>query len=228
MPEQNLAILIPAFNAATTLDQVLETLIPLEYPILVINDGSSDKTAEIVSTFSAVRLLSHPVNRGKGAALKSGFRELLQNGVTHVLTLDADGQHPQDCISQFIDECRCHPEAILVGNRFGEVSIGEMPWIRWLSNSLSSRIISTAVRTRIPDAQCGMRVYPLAAVTRFDLESDGYALETEILVRAGRAGIPIRSLPIGCLYPHGTDTSRYRAIVDSWRITRTLIRCIRS
>jgi len=224
--EPNLCIIIPAFNAADTLPAVLAEVCDHGLPILVVDDGSTDETGETANE-AALAVLSHPENRGKGAALKTGFAEASNRGFTHALTLDADGQHPANLIPVFVEACREFPRAILVGNRFGEGSTDEMPKIRHISNSISSKLISMAARKTIPDAQCGMRIYPLDTALSFNLESDGYAMESEVLVKAGRRGIQVLNIPISCHYPDGTATSRYRAIVDSARIARAVLRSLR-
>ena len=223
----SLVALIPAYNAQDTLGGVLESLAEFSLPVLVVNDGSGDRTEEIARAGQPLEVLSHPQNRGKGAALLTGMRAARKLGFEHVLTLDADGQHPVESIPEFLIRCSNHPDAILVGNRFADRTIGEMPWVRRLSNGLSSRLISWAAGKNIPDAQCGMRVYPIEKTLALDLESEGYALESEVLVKAGRRGIPVVNVPIACHYPEGTSTSGYRAFVDSWRIAKIVVRSLR-
>lgn len=226
-PQSSISIIIPAFNAASTLGDVLGQLFPHSIPVLVVDDGSTDGTADIAKGDHVWKVVSHPQNRGKGAALKTGFREAGEAGFTHALTIDADGQHPTDAIPVFLQECARNEDAILVGNRFADDTIGSMPWIRRLSNGLSSTLISLAARISIPDAQCGMRIYPLWIFETMVLESDGYALETEVLVKAGRRGIEVENIPISCQYPAGTSNSRYRAFTDSWRISKAVVRSLR-
>lgn len=223
----SLILLIPAFNAQGTLAGVLQSLREYSLPILVVNDGSVDATAEVARSAGPLEVLNHPRNRGKGAALLTGMKAAQERGFEQVLTLDADGQHPVESIPAFVSKCSDHPDAILVGNRFADPSIRRMPHIRRLSNGFSSRLISWAARTRIPDAQCGMRVYPIEKTLDLSLESEGYALESEVLVKAGRRGIPVVNVPIACHYPEGTSTSGYRAFVDSWRIAKIVIRSLR-
>ncbi len=226
-PKNTISIIIPAFNAAPTLGGVLNELRPLSIPVLVVNDGSTDETMKTAQGDPVWKVVSHPHNRGKGAALKTGFQEAAESGFTHALTFDADGQHPTEAIPTFLQAWARKEDAILVGNRFADDTIGSMPWVRRLSNGFSSTLISLAARTSIPDAQCGMRVYPLWIFEAMVLESDGYAMETEVLVKAGRRGIEVENIPISCKYPAGTSTSRYRAFVDSWRITKAVVRSLR-
>ena len=223
----NLVILIPAYNAEVMLGQVLDQVLPFGHPVMVVDDGSTDRTGEVASSRKVAILETHHQNKGKGAALKTGFRIAREAGYSHVLTLDADGQHPVESIPLFVRECRKRPDAILVGNRFGDGTIAAMPRVRRFSNTLSSRLISLAAGRSIPDAQCGMRVYPLPVVEELRLVSDGYALETEVLVRAGCRGIEVANLPIACHYPQGTTTSGYRAFFDSWKIAQTVFRSLR-
>ena len=222
-----LAVLIPAFNAAQTLAGVLDQVLGLSLPVLVVNDGSTDETASVVEGYPAVKALVHPHNRGKGAALKTGFQAALRLGYSHVLSLDADGQHPVEAVPEFLKLAGERPQAILVGDRFADNTIEKMPAVRRWSNGLSSKPISWAAKTRISDAQCGMRVYPLGAISSIELESDGYAMESEVLVKAGRCGVEIVNIPIACHYPQGTKTSGYRALYDSWRIARVVLRSLK-
>lgn len=222
-----IALLIPAYNAESSLGRVLEEVLALGLPVLVVNDGSTDGTPRVAAEKPVWRVVTHERNLGKGAALKTGFTAAREAGFSHVLTLDADGQHPVEAIPSFLETSRSHPGAILVGNRFSGETIQEMPLVRRLSNGCSSTLISLAAKARIPDAQCGMRVYPLGIFERIELRSDGYALETEVLVKAARQGIEVVNLPISCHYPDGTATSRYRAFADSWRIAKVVLRSIR-
>lgn len=226
-PQMTICLMIPAYNAAPTLGEVLTQVRPFEVPVVVVDDGSTDDTRQVACTGQAWKVVSHSHNRGKGAALKTGFHEAREADFTHVLTFDADGQHPPEAIPAFLEACKRNPKAILVGNRFGDDTIGEMPWVRRLSNGVSSSLISWAAGTPIPDAQCGMRVYPLWIFESLVLESDGYALETEVLVKAGQHGIEVENIPISCQYPSGTSTSRYRAFADSWRIAKVVVRSLR-
>lgn len=224
----SIVLIIPAFNAAPTLGEVLASIEPHALPILLINDGSSDATLQTAMDSGLCQCHSHEANRGKGAALKTGFRIALEEGFTHALTFDADGQHPAEAIPSFLRKCAEQPEAILVGNRFASPDYRDMPPVRRLSNRLSSKLISLASGARIPDAQCGMRVYPLPLVTSLHLASDGYALETEVLVKAGRRKTCIENIPISCHYPSGTTTSHYRALADSWRIANIVYQSLRN
>lgn len=225
-PGNEIALLIPAYNAESTLGEVLESVKFCSLPILVVNDGSTDRTEETARKQEIWQVVSHPENRGKGAALKTGFSIAAEAGFTHVLTFDADGQHPVESIPLFLETCQRNNEAILVGNRFSDDTIANMPRIRRISNGLSSALISWAAGTSIPDAQCGMRIYPLWIFETMHLESDGYALETEVLVKAGGRQIEVENIPISCHYPAGTATSRYRALRDSWRIGSIVVRCL--
>lgn len=221
------AILIPAYNAEPMIGEVLDSVLPVGLPVIAVNDGSTDRTAEVLASRTPRFVETHAVNRGKGSALKTGFARAAAEGFTHVLTLDADGQHPVESIPDFLRKCAAKPYAILVGNRFGDGTIRSMPLVRRLSNGLSSRLISLAAGSPIPDAQCGMRVYPLAVLQEFPLVSDGYALESEVLVKAGRRGVEVENIPIACHYPMGTTTSGYRAFADSWRIAKIVLRSLR-
>lgn len=218
-------VIVPAFNAAETIADVLAELKTLDLPVLVIDDGSLDTTAAVVRSHGWVRLLQHSFNQGKGQALKTGFAEADRLGYSHVLTIDADGQHPLLSVPEFLTTARRHPDSLIVGNRFADRStIRNMPLLRRVSNAVSSGLISRLAGTVVADAQCGMRIYPLIPLRSLKLENNGYAMESEVLVKFARTGYPVIELPITCHYPAGTRTSRYRAFYDSWQIARAVWR----
>ena len=110
-------VLVPTFNNAGTLGDVLERVGQLGIATFVINDGSTDETAHILRQIGSVTVLTHPSNQGKAAALRSGFIAAAQNGFTHAVTIDADGQHDPEQIPTMLEMALAHPEAIILGVR---------------------------------------------------------------------------------------------------------------
>jgi glycosyltransferase involved in cell wall biosynthesis len=206
------AALVPAYQAAAHLGGVLRRIclhLPPE-AVLVVDDGSRDATAAI-ATEAGVRLIQHDVNRGKGAALLSGFAAARAAGFSEVLTLDADGQHPPECIPDFL--AARERADILIGWRLHDPFA--MPPARRLSNRATAAILSALAGQTILDGQCGYRLLALRALAGLRLRARGFMLESEILVRAARAGASIGHVPIPCVY--GDETSHIHVVRDTLR-----------
>jgi glycosyltransferase involved in cell wall biosynthesis len=211
---------IPAYQAGSHLGGVLERVrAHLDATsILVVDDGSTDLTADIARD-AGVRLLRHTANRGKGAALQTGFRAASELGFTHVLTLDADGQHPPECIPDFL-AARDRAD-ILIGWRLHDPAA--MPRARRLSNRATAAILSSLAGQTILDGQSGYRLHALRAIGALRFASRGFMLESELLVRAARAGARLGHVPIPCVY--GDETSHIHAARDTvrflWLVARS-------
>lgn len=209
--------LVPAFNAAGSLGGVLEGLrrAAPSLPVLVVDDGSRDGT-EGAARAGGAEVLRHPVNRGKGAALRTGFAAALARGASGVLTLDADGQHPPEILPRFL-EASASADLVL-GCRMDDAAA--MPWIRRHANVLASRMVSARAGTRIRDSQCGYRWISAEVLRRVDLRTERYETESEILILAARAGFRIREVPVPAVY--AGQASGIRKLPDSARFLRML------
>ncbi len=166
---------IPAYQAAATLDPVVR-LTAEHLPVLVVDDGSADDTAAVAETAGAEVLRQSP-NRGKGAALRRGFRHALDGGAQAVLTLDADGQHDPACVPDFLGAWRSGGAPLIIGRR----DFSQMPWSRRLANDLGTRVFSWAVGRHIDDNQSGYRLIAQPLLSHL-LESReaGFEFEVEI------------------------------------------------
>ena len=210
-------VLIPAYGAAASIGKVLEGVrvaVP-SLPVLVVDDGSRDATAEAARAAGA-EVLSHPANRGKGAALRTGFEAALARGASGVLTLDADGQHPPGLLPRFL-EASASADLVL-GCRMDDAA--SMPWLRLQANRLASRLVSARAGTRIRDSQCGYRWISAEVLRRVDLRTERYETESELLILAARAGFRIVEIPVPAVY--AGERSGIRKIPDSIRFLRML------
>ena len=225
-----MVIVSPTFNNERDLPEMLSGIGPLRLPIIVVNDGSTDDTGRTIDAWRAERAsdryaITHPTNRGKAAALLSGFAEARRLGFTHTLTIDSDGQHAAQDLQNLVGVTIRHPRAIIVGARPGKIP--ECPLGSFLGRRLSNHLVWLASGVRVTDSQSGMRSYPLELIEGLGVRAGGYAFETEVLARAGWAGLSVIETPIGGLYrvPGGRIT-HFRIARDTWEAVRMHARLI--
>jgi len=219
----NTAAVIPAFNAAKLIAGVLKDLrhiIPVHRTI-VVDDGSTDETFRAASG-AGVLVAQHPMNRGKGAALSTGFKKAIDMGLAYVITLDADGQHNPAEIPKFAQRAAETGADIVVGNRFG--ALGKMPWLRRGTNWFTSRVVSMLARARIPDSQNGYRLISARVIKAVSLETTRYEAESEILIKAGKKGYLIESVPVETIY--GEEKSAIHPVIDTVRFFRLVYKAL--
>jgi len=210
-------VIVPAYNAAKYLDELIPRILEYVCPenLLVINDGSSDDTLSKLKNLN-VNYLSFPQNRGKGAALIAGYNYAKEYGYRSVLAIDADLQHlPEDIPSFFgLDDGM----TVVIGTRHFDRKI--MPFDRWLTNNLTSLLISIFSTTRIRDSQSGYRLIPTSFLNIAPLKTIKYDLESEMLFKAGAAGFSFEEVPISTIY-EGSH-SYINPIIDSARFIRQI------
>ncbi len=219
---ERVCVVVPAFDAARTVEGVVRGARDAlaRTPVVVIDDGSVDDTAARAEAAGAV-VLRHTGNRGKGAALKSGLGWARDNGYEAVLTLDADGQHPPSELEKLL--APADPGALVLGVR--DLARAGAPRANQLSNGFSNWFLSTVTRTELRDTQCGMRRYPVRATLDLGVVDDRFGFETEVLLRALRARVPIVHVDIDVLYPHDR-TTHFDSRRDPWRIVGRVLRTL--
>jgi glycosyltransferase involved in cell wall biosynthesis len=219
-PAVSYAGLVPALDAAETIGDVVRGSLRRLDCVVVVDDGSGDATAAEARAAGA-ELVSHGENFGKGAALVSGLRYLLERGFTHAISLDADGQHLPDEIPQLVEESEAHPEAIVCGARQIEADVAP---IKRFGNEFANLWVRIATGRDLGDTQCGFRVYPIAATLGLGSTGQRFDFETEVLIRAVRAGIDVRSVPIRVYYPPpDVRISHYDTVRDTVRIIEAVV-----
>jgi glycosyltransferase involved in cell wall biosynthesis len=211
------AALVPAYQAAAHLGEVLLRIQALPAPpeTLVVDDGSRDATAEVARQYGA-RVISFPGNRGKGYALLAGFEALA--GFDAVVTLDADGQHPPECLPAFVAAGEAGADLVL-GTR---AITPDMPPLRRFANRFSSAWCSAIAGQRISDSQCGYRLYRREVLRRTPVRASRYEVETEMAVRAARLGFRVAEVTIPTVY--GDETSHLSPTRDVPRIVGMMVR----
>ncbi len=214
-----IGVIIPAFNEAETIPHLIEHLLPLVNEVVVVDDGSTDSTAEEAKARGA-RVLRHPMRMGKGAALRTGFQYALKEDFHAVITMDADGQHDWREVPKFIQAARKGEAGIIIGNRMGDVH--SMPLVRLWTNRVTSWFISRLSHQRIEDSQSGYRLIRTEVLRDVKLITSNFDTESEILIEASRKGYRIRSIPIKTIYLD--ESSKIKPLLDTLRFTRLVLK----
>ena len=215
----NVAALIPSYREESHIKEVVaRAKLQLDH-VIVVDDGSPDATAERARE-AGVEVIRHEVNQGKGAAIKTGFRHLLDRGFLYGLILDGDGQHRPEEIPNFLEVANQTGAHLLVGNRMADTRT--MPVVRKLTNNYMSWQISTLCGQSIPDTQCGFRMIHSTVMPFLFCESNAYDYETEMLFIAARQGFQIGSVPVSTVY--GSEQSKIHPVRDTIRFIKLMQR----
>ncbi|MBC8436258.1 MAG: glycosyltransferase family 2 protein [Candidatus Omnitrophica bacterium] len=212
-------VLIPTFNEAGAIGSLIEKILRHDLSVIVVDDGSRDNTSVIAREKGAV-VLRNPANEGKGASLKKGFNFALEQNYDAVITMDGDGQHRPDDIPYFMRLAQYSQSGIFIGNRMSRSA--NMPLLRLLTNKFMSWLISAIAKQRIPDTQCGFRLIKKEVLERLKLRTSKYETESEILIKAARAGFKVESVPIKSVY--SGEKSKINPFVDTLRFVRFIIK----
>ncbi|MCP4704157.1 MAG: glycosyltransferase family 2 protein [candidate division Zixibacteria bacterium] len=210
-------ILIPAFNAALFIGELL-TRIKKTVPsidILVIDDGSTDETITKVKSQNCT-ILINKTNRGKGYSLKRGFAYAFDNNYDYLITIDADLQHCPEDITQFV--LRKNKGHICIGSR--DLSMSKMPIGRWLSNNLTSFMVSIFGGKVIRDSQSGFRMFDLKVLKKMKADSNKFDFESELLFQTGLLNINVNEVPIDTIYKN--ENSSISHFGDTFRFIRQI------
>ncbi|MEZ4228508.1 MAG: glycosyltransferase family 2 protein [Polyangiaceae bacterium] len=219
------AFVVPAFEAEDRVAEVVGELrrTQRDAEIIVVDDGSTDATAQRAQAASA-RVVRHPVNRGKGAALMTGFEAALRRGARMAVTVDADGQHLAHEALR-LAEYPAPLDSLVLGVR--DLARDLAPANSQVSNAISNLFLSAFTGHRLEDTQCGLRRYPLPSALDLGTRDRGYAFEAEVLLRASRAGIPIVQVPVEVYYPPpGLRQTHFHVIKDPSRIVRRVVKTL--
>lgn len=208
------AIVIPAYQEAATIRDIVQRCLAHGEPVIVVDDGSSDDTAAQVADLP-VTLIRHPHNRGKAHSLWTGMQAALSMGADAVITLDGDGQHAPEDIARLIAARAQAPDALIIGARL--LNRAEAPAARRRANDFADFWISWASGQRILDSQSGFRLYPGTLLRDLEIRrSDryGFVFESEILIEAVRRGVAVRSVGMASRYPPQARRSHFRPVLD--------------
>lgn len=218
-----ICLLLPAYNEAKTISHIISESRMYIEPIIVIDDGSGDNTAQIASEQDVV-VLRHEINRGKGMALRTGFKYALEHDYEIIITMDSDGQHEPADIPRFLVRLRQNNADILIGARVLEKE--KMPLHRRLNNKLISKVGSWLCGRNIVDFQCGFRLIKSEVLRSITLETVCYETESELLIKAGRLGFRIETLPIRTIY--NGEISNVKPIREIYLFTRMFLKNLKN
>ncbi len=215
-----ICVLICAYNEAEKISNVVTEVRGKGLDVIVVDDGSMDDTAKKATESGAV-VIRHGKNLGKGAALKEGFRYVLNvPEYEAVITMDGDGQHHPGDIDSFIARYRESSPGIIVGTRMGQTR--NMPLVRYLTNKFMSALLSMTAGQRIPDTQCGFRLISRKVLQGIRLTTSNYELESEILIKAARKGFNIDSVDVETIYTG--EQSSIHPVKDGLRFIALMFR----
>ena len=219
------AFIIPVYNHAATVAQVVKDAQALRFPIFIVDDGSTDNTYDQIKEIAGIQILRHQQNLGKGAAIMTGFAAA-SAVADWAITIDADGQHyPQDAM-RLIKAIPKKTRAVVVGARADMVG-KHVPWTSRFGRKFSNFWVRTSGGPAISDSQSGMRIYPLPEALNLKTKARRFQFEVEILVQAKRKGIPVVEAPVRVNYnPNGERISHFRPFVDFLRNSSTFTRLI--
>ena len=221
LPREDICAIIPCYNEGRSVARIVRACRMYAGTVVVVDDCSRDNTSAEASAAGAV-VLRHARNMGKGAALKTGFRFAAARKFLAAVTLDGDGQHETSEIPLFFeafDQGDCH---VVLGNRMDDTRT--MPFVRRMTNRFTSWAISRMVGVPIRDTQCGFRLIALDFWKAVRLDSSRFDLESEILIKACRAGAKVRQVRVTTIY-FDANESKIRPVADTLRFFQLLWRC---
>ncbi len=208
----NAAALIPAFNEAGSIADVVTGVRGAVSHVIVVDDGSTDETAERAREAGA-EVLEHAGNRGKGEAVRTGLARITSGGFTHVLLLDGDMQHLPAEAPRLLEAAeRTGADLVLGERRFRRENMAAS---RYHANRIGSRVLGWFIGARVQDTQCGFRVFKVDILRPITLSARGYEIETEMLVKVRRRGAHLTSVPVTAVY--AGQRSKLRPVRDTTR-----------
>lgn len=218
--EPQVWVVIPVYNHAATATAVVRACRRRVERVLVVDDGSEDADLRELLREDPVTVIRHARNQGKGQALVTALQHVAAQGGTHMITVDADGQHLAEDLPAFLEAIRAEPRAIVIGCRDFDRT-ANVPSKSRFGRQWSNFWVRLETGRALTDTQSGYRAYPVGLAGRLPRRSSRYDFETELLVRALWAGLPVREVPIQVVYPPGGERiSHYRPVRDTLRMSR--------
>jgi glycosyltransferase involved in cell wall biosynthesis len=211
-------VIIPTYNNSRSLESVIRGVLGFTEQVIIVNDGSTDSTRLILSNFPDLSVIHLDINKGKGYAIRQGFREALKLGYTYAITIDSDGQHSATDLPKFTEQLEKEPGSLVIGARNLEQS--GIPGGTTFGNRFSNFWTWVETGYQLPDTQSGYRLYPLKKLAKTRFVTRRFEFEIEVLIRSAWKGIPITSVPVKVIYPPKNErVSHFRPFIDFARIS---------
>ncbi len=220
MKTKRVCVVVPTYNNAKTIVDVIRRIQVITNNIIVVIDGCTDDTRERLKEFngSGLEIIDYEKNRGKGHALLEGGKHAIKKGYEYVITIDSDGQHFPEDIPLFVEALEKHPGALIVGAR--NLQEKNMPGGNTFANKFSNFWFTVQTGIRLPDTQTGFRLYPLSKLRGMRWITSRYEAELELLVFAAWCGLKLVTVPVKVYYPpQGERVSHFRPATDFVRIS---------
>jgi glycosyltransferase involved in cell wall biosynthesis len=212
------SVIIPTCNNSRTLESVIRGVLNHTDRVIVVDDGSTDSTSQILLKFPGLSVIHFKKNKGKGYAIRQGFREAVKLGYHYAITIDSDGQHLPGDLPKFIEKIENEPESLVIGAR--NLEQAGIPGGTTFGNRFSNFWTWVETGYQLPDTQSGYRLYPLKTLRKTRFLTRRFEFEIEVLVRSAWKGIPITSVPVSVIYPPKNErVSHFRPFIDFARIS---------
>lgn len=216
--ELKIGVLIPTFNNARTLKEVISSISKYTQNIVIVNDGSTDETEQVIKNFPYLKIIQFEFNKGKGIALRKGFEVGLQMGYQYLISIDSDGQHFASDLPKFLECIKNNPNSIIIGAR--NMDQASVPGKSSFGNKFSNFWFNVETGIKIQDTQSGYRSYPIETLKKIKFFGTKFEFEVEVLVRAAWKGIKIISIPVSVYYAPATErVTHFRPLQDFTRIS---------
>jgi len=216
--ELKCCVVIPTYNNDKTLEQVIRSVLEYSGDVIVVNDGATDHTADILNKFGSLRVINIPKNRGKGYALRLGFHYAFKQGFRYAITIDSDGQHFADDLLKFIDKIEQEPDSVIIGAR--NMRHDSVPGTSSFGHKFSIFWFRIETGLKVPDIQSGYRLYPLEKMDKMRFFGRKFEFEVEVLAKLAWKDVNITSVPVKVYYaPKGERVSHFRKVHDFTRVS---------
>ncbi|MBO9619057.1 MAG: DUF2062 domain-containing protein, partial [Niabella sp.] len=217
--QSGICVIIPTYNNASSIEQVITDVLAYTRQIIIVNDGSTDATESILKKFPQLTIVSYNPNRGKGMALRTGFKKAIALGFNYAITIDSDGQHFAKDLPLFLDKLETEGPALIMGSR-NMTDTAHVPGKSSFGYKFSNFWYKVETGIDCPDTQTGYRLYPLEPIGNMRLFTRKYELEIEVIVRLAWAGVKVTSVPITVYYPPKEERiTHFRPFKDFSRIS---------
>jgi glycosyltransferase involved in cell wall biosynthesis len=211
-------VIIPTYNNDRTLEDIVRRVLEFTDQVIIVNDGSTDLTSQILQKFSKLTIINLPKNKGKGYAIKTGFRKAVSLGSSYAITIDSDGQHLPEDLPVLLERSAEEPDSLIIGAR--NLNQEGIPGGTSFGNRFSNFWTWVETGYKLPDTQSGYRLYPLKKIGHMKFITRRFEFEIEVLVKSAWKGIKLTTVPVRVIYPKkGERVSHFRPFTDFARIS---------